>query len=64
MAQATTKGAAMGSAFAGITLILSIIGLVLAILWILVPFLIMGTNKRLDRLIAQNAELIKRLPAP
>ncbi|MGZ5036510.1 MAG: hypothetical protein ACXWHB_13955 [Usitatibacter sp.] len=53
----------MASTFAGITLILTLIGLVIAILWILVPFLIMGTNKRLDRLIAQNAELIKRLPA-
>jgi hypothetical protein len=53
----------MGSALAGLTLVLAIVGFVIAVLWILVPFLIMGTNKRLDRVIAQNAELIKRFPA-
>ena len=52
----------MGTTFAGITLVLTLIGLVIAILWIMLPFLIMGTNRRLDTLIAQNAEMIKRLP--
>ena len=52
----------MGEALAGLTLVLAIVGFVIAVLWILVPFLIMGTNKRLDKLIAQNAELAKRFP--
>ena len=49
---------------AGVSLVLFIIGLVIAVLWILMPFLIMGTNSRLDKLIAQNAELLSRLSNP
>src|SRR5688572_28370286 len=43
-------GEQMG-AFAGLSIILFVIGLVIAILWICVPFLIMGTNRRLDKII-------------
>lgn len=32
-------------------LLLVLVGLVLAILWIFLPFLVNGTNRRLDRLI-------------
>lgn len=35
----------------GIIGILIIIAVIIAILWILMPFLIMGTNNRLDKLI-------------
>jgi hypothetical protein len=41
-------------------LFVALFGVIVAILWIFVPFLIMGTNKRLDRLIEQNAMLLKR----
>jgi len=47
---------------AGVSLVLFLVGLVIAILWVLMPFLIMGTNRRLDKLIAQNAELLARSP--
>ncbi|MEO8101923.1 MAG: hypothetical protein ABI790_05320 [Betaproteobacteria bacterium] len=43
------------TALAGVSLIATLFLLVLAILWMLVPFLIMGTNRRLDKIIAQNA---------
>ena len=49
---------------ASLYLIFVIFVVVVAILWVLMPFLIMGTNKRLDKLIAQNNELLKRFPAP
>ena len=39
-------------------LVLVLFGFVIGILWMFVPFLIMGTNKRLDRLIEQNALLL------
>ena len=48
------------TALAGFGLIATVFLLVLAILWALVPFLIMGTNKRLSRLIDQNEELLAR----
>lgn len=50
-------------AIAGASIVLSLIVIVIAILWILVPFLIMGTNSRLNTLIKQNAELLKKLEA-
>lgn len=31
-------------------LVLIVVGIVVAILWILVPFMIMGTNRRLDKM--------------
>ncbi|MFP8489564.1 hypothetical protein ACKGJO_10770 [Gracilimonas sp. Q87] len=44
--------------FAGtLGLILMVFLFVLGILWILVPFLIMGTNKRLDKLIRRVEDL-------
>lgn len=44
--------------FAGtVGLILMVFLFVLGILWILVPFLIMGTNKRLDKLIRRVEDL-------
>ena len=46
----------MGGTMAGVSLILVIFLVVLAILWMLVPFLIMGTNNRLEK-------VIKRLTA-
>ena len=54
----------MGSALAGVSLIFVLIGIVVAILWILLPFLVMGTNGRLDKIIKQNEELLRRLPTP
>ena len=50
----------MTGAFAGMTLILALFALVIGLLWILMPFLIMGTNSRLDKLIKQNEELLRR----
>ena len=50
----------MGTTLAGLSLVMGLIGIVIAILWILVPFLIMGTNGRLDRIIKQNEELLRR----
>lgn len=54
----------MGTALGGLSLALALLALVIGILWILMPFLIMGTNKRLDTLIAQNKELLaaRKLP--
>jgi hypothetical protein len=49
---------------ASLYLIFVVFVVVVAILWVLMPFLIMGTNKRLDKLIAQNNELLKRFTAP
>ena len=49
----------MGS-IAGLSLVFALIGLVIAILWILLPFLVMGTNSRLDKIIKQNEELLRR----
>jgi hypothetical protein len=31
-----------------------------AILWFCMPFLLMGTNRRLDKLIEQNKQLLER----
>lgn len=50
-------------AMGGLYLLLGLFFLIVGILWILMPFLIMGTNRRLDKLIAQNAELLQRRPA-
>jgi len=41
--------------------ILVIFLVILAILWCLMPFLIMGTNSRLDRIIRQNEEMLERM---
>ena len=41
--------------------ILVIFFIFLAILWCLLPFLIMGTNGRLDKLIARQAEMSAQL---
>lgn len=38
--------------------------IVLGILWCLVPFLIMGTNNRLEKLVKQQAQLIELLKKP
>lgn len=46
----------MGS---GLIAIVWLFGLIVGLLWILVPFLIMGTNRRLDRIIRQNALLLE-----
>jgi hypothetical protein len=48
------------AAFAGIYLLLAIFVLVLGLLWLLVPFLIMGTNSRLTKIIEQNERLLAR----
>lgn len=51
-----------GIATAGIGIL--IVGgflLILGLLWCLMPFLIMGTNGRLDRIIKQNAQIIALL---
>lgn len=40
---------------AGVAMLLIVIFLLfLAVLWFILPFLIMGTNKRLDKIIQQN----------
>ncbi len=36
----------------GLTLVIVIFVLIVAVLWILLPFLVMGSNKRLDKVIA------------
>jgi hypothetical protein len=41
-------------------IVLVIFAIILAILWIMLPFLIMGTNRRLDKLIQQNERLLGR----
>lgn len=38
-------------AIAGLGIIVVIFGLIIAVLWIAVPFLIIGTNSRIDRLV-------------
>lgn len=45
-------------AMAGLSLVVGLFLIVLAILWLLVPFLIMGTNSRLDKLLNQNARIL------
>jgi hypothetical protein len=47
--------------FAGFYILFVLFLIVLGILWMLVPFLIMGTNNRLDKILKQNAALLKRL---
>ena len=54
----------MGSTLAGFSLVFALLGIVIAILWILLPFLVMGTNSRLDKLIKQNEELLRRMERP
>jgi len=51
-------------ALAGLWLIALVFLLVLGILWILVPFLIMGTNKRLSAVARQLADIQATLPRP
>lgn len=50
-------------AFGALYLVVVLFFIVVGILWILMPFLIMGTNRRLDKLIRQNTELLKRAGA-
>ena len=49
-----------------IAIVLTVFLIVLAIVWIMLPFIIMGTNSRMDRLIAEqrrtNEMLDARLP--
>lgn len=51
-----------------IAIVVFVFLVVLAIVWIVLPFIIMGTNSRLDRLIQEqqrtNAMLGERLPDP
>lgn len=42
---------------AGISLMLAIVVLVIAIFWIALPFLVNATNTRLDKLIEETREL-------
>lgn len=46
---------------AGFSIIIVLFLFVLAILWCLVPFLIMGTNGRLDKIHKQNNRIIELL---
>ena len=48
----------MGTALGGLSLLLALFLIVVGVLWLFVPFLIMGTNKRLDRVIEQNERLL------
>jgi hypothetical protein len=50
-------------AVTGVSALLMLFLIVLAILWLLVPFLIMGTNRRLDKVIEQNAQLLRSHPS-
>ncbi len=50
----------MGSGLAGLSLVLAIVILVIAVLWICVPFLIMGTNRRLDQLLKQSPSVTSK----
>lgn len=40
-----------------VMLVLGLIGLVIAIFWIALPFLVYGTNSRLDELLAETKAL-------
>lgn len=58
---------AVGSLILGIVLlILAVIFVILVLCWLFLPFILMGTNSRLDKLIAEqratNAILEARLP--
>lgn len=48
----------------GITLVAVVLALIVIVLWVLLPFLVMGTNKRLDALTremrALNAKIGER----
>lgn len=54
-------GTAAGFGLLGAVLILVLV--VAAILWIFVPFILMGTNGRLDKLLQQNQQIIDLLKA-
>jgi uncharacterized membrane protein len=62
------QGAAMmgGEGYAILFLALTVIFVIMVIVWIFLPFIILGTNRRLDRLITEqqttNALLDNRLP--
>ncbi len=45
---------------AGVTAF-TVLALIVSILWCLMSFFILGTNKRLDKIIKQNSELIDHL---
>lgn len=53
----------MDNAAAGAFVVLVVVGflILLAILWILLPFLVKGTNSRLDKIIRQNDRSIEAL---
>lgn len=42
-------------------IILLLFALVLAMFWLLLPFLVNGINRRLDRLIRQNEKILDQL---
>ena len=50
----------MASTMSGLGLFLAIFLIILAILWMFMPFLLMGTNSRLDKIIAQNERLLSK----
>lgn len=55
-----------GEGYAILFLALTVIFVIMVIVWIFLPFIILGTNRRLDRLITEqqttNALLDNRLP--
>lgn len=57
------RASSLGGAGGFIVLVLVVFLFVLAVLWMLMPFLIMGTNKRLDKLIQQNRDLHRHYSA-
>lgn len=46
--------------FSSLTLIAILLGIVLTILWICLPFAVFGIKQRLDTLIRQNKALIEQ----
>lgn len=39
---------------------LIVLFLAFVVMWLILPFIVSGTNKRLDKIIAQNRELIRQ----
>jgi len=52
----------MGSS-AGFTFVIALLVIFVAVMWILLPFLIMGTNRRLNELLASQQEATRALKA-
>lgn len=51
----------MNETLAGINIFVALFLLVLAVLWLLLPFAVFGIKNRLDRMLSQSEKVLKQL---